>query len=97
MKFPLKKLKPHPKNSEIYELSSIEDLMESISEVGLLQPLIIDQKNQVISGNRRLEAIKRLKWEEVEVIRKQVDNNQEELLLIHHNKQRIKTYSELLN
>ena len=41
--------------------------MESISEVGLLQPLIIDSRNQVISGNRRFESIKRLGWEEVQV------------------------------
>ena len=34
--------------------------MESISEVGLLQPLIIDSQNQIISGNRRFESIKRL-------------------------------------
>ena len=38
-------LKHHPKNKEIYTLSSIEELMESISEVGLLQPLIIDSRN----------------------------------------------------
>ena len=41
-------------------LSSIEELMESISEVGLLQSLIIDQHHQIISGNRRFESIKRL-------------------------------------
>jgi len=41
--------------------------MESISEVGLLQSLIIDTHNQVISGNRRFESIKRLGWDEVEV------------------------------
>ena len=41
--------------------------MESISVVGLLQSLIIDQHHQIISGNRRFESIKRLGWEEVEV------------------------------
>ena len=46
--------------------------MESISEVGLLQPLIIDSRNQVISGNRRFESIKRLGWKEVEVEIKEV-------------------------
>jgi ParB-like chromosome segregation protein Spo0J len=42
MKIKVSSLKHHPKNKEIYTLSSIEELMESISEVGLLQPLIID-------------------------------------------------------
>tara|TARA_B110001450_G_scaffold241510_1_gene251065 strand:+ start:151 stop:276 length:126 start_codon:yes stop_codon:yes gene_type:complete len=37
------KLSHHPKNQEIYDLSSIEELMDSISELGLLQPFIIDQ------------------------------------------------------
>ena len=46
--------------------------MESISEVGLLQPLIIDSRNQVISGNRRFESVKRLGWKEVEVEVKEV-------------------------
>ena len=46
MKVKVSLLKHHPKNKEIYTLSSIEELMESISEVGLLQPLIIDSRNQ---------------------------------------------------
>ena len=61
--------------------------MESILEVGLLQPIIIDSRNQVISGNRRLESIKRLEWDEVEVIRREVKEEEEELLLINYNKQ----------
>ena len=69
--------------------------MESISEVGLLQPPIIDSQNQIISGNRRFESVKRLGWEEVEV--KEVKNGEEELLPIHFNKQRIKRFKELIN
>jgi len=88
-------LKHHPKNKEIYDLSSIDELMESISEVGLLQSLIIDSRKQVISGNRRFESIKRLGWNKVEV--KDVKDGEEELLLIHFNKQRIKSFKELIN
>jgi len=71
--------------------------MESISEVGLLQPLIVDSRNQVISGNRRFESIKRLGWKKVEVIVRVVQEEDEELLLIHFNKQRIKSFKELIN
>ncbi len=67
MKVKVSSLKHHPKNKEIYTLSSIEELMESISEVGLLQSLIIDQHSQIISGNRRFESIKRLGWKEVNI------------------------------
>src|SRR6056300_891542 len=97
MKVKVSSLKHHPKNKEIYTLSSIEELMESISEVGLLQPLIIDSRNQVISGNRRFESVKQLGWEEVEVNLIEVKDGEEELLLIHFNKQRIKSFKELIN
>jgi len=97
MKVKVSSLTHHPKNKEIYTLSSIEELMESISEVGLLQPLIIDSRNQVISGNRRFESIKRLGWKEVEIEVKEVKKGEEELLLIHYNKQRIKSFKELIN
>ena len=96
MKVKISSLKHHPKNKEIYSLSSIDELMESISEVGLLQPLTIDTRNQVISGNRRFESIKRLGWNEVEVIVREVKEDEEELLLIHFNKQRVKTNREVL-
>jgi len=97
MKIKVSSLTHHPKNKEIYTLSSIEELMESISEVGLLQSLIIDQHHQIISGNRRFESIKRLGWNEVEVEVKEVKEGEEELLLIHYNKQRIKSFKELIN
>lgn len=97
MKIKVSQLKHHPKNKEIYSLSSIDELMESISEFGLLQPLIIDQYKQVISGNRRYESIKRLGWEQVEVEQRIVSENEDELLLVHYNKQRIKTFREILN
>ena len=97
MKVKVSSLKHHPKNKEIYTLSSIEELMESISEVGLLQPLIIDSQSQIISGNRRFESIKRLGWKEVQVEVKEVKDGEEELLLIHFNKQRIKSFKNLIN
>jgi len=97
MKLKVSKLQHHPKNKEIYNLSSIEELMESISELGLLQPLVIDQHNQIISGNRRFESIKRLDWKEVEVEQRFVKEGEEEILLVHYNKQRIKTFKEILN
>jgi ParB family chromosome partitioning protein len=97
MKVKVSSLKHHPKNKEIYDLSSIDELMESISEIGLLQPLTIDTRNQVISGNRRFESIKRLGWNQVEVIVREVQEEDEELLLIHFNKQRIKSFKELIN
>ena len=49
-------------------LSGIEDLAASIEQVGLLEPLVVNTENQVISGHRRLRAIKQLEWKSVEVV-----------------------------
>ena len=67
MNIEVSKLFHHPLNQEIYSLSEIDDLSLSIDDVGLLQPLVINQHNQVISGNRRFVAIQRLGWDKVEV------------------------------
>jgi DNA modification methylase len=96
MKVLVDNLKHHPINSEIYNLSSIDELMLSIKKVGLLQSLTIDQHNQIISGNRRFEAIKRLGWKKVEVNRINVKTGDEVLLLINFNVQRKKSIIELL-
>ena len=95
MKTAVKHLKPHPLNAEIYQLSSIEDLAASIEQVGLLEPLVVNTENQVISGHRRLRAIKQLKWKSVEVIvRKDIPQDNEAFYLVQYNQQRIKLASE---
>ena len=97
MKVSISKLKHHPLNKRIYSLSGIESLMESIQQVGLLEPPTIDQHFHVVSGNRRFESIKRLGWKNIEVHQIHVNKGDEVLTLIHFNRQRIKTTQELLN
>ena len=96
MKLSIDKIIPHPKNREIYSLSDLDDLKSSLQTVGLLQPLILNQFNQILSGHRRFECIKELGWEEVEVDIKTIDDEETELYLVHFNKQRIKTTQEVL-
>jgi ParB family chromosome partitioning protein len=45
----------------------ISDLVESMAEFGLLQPIIVDTENTLIAGYRRLEAARALGWESIEV------------------------------
>ena len=97
MKVKVSKLNHHPLNKRIYSLSGIESLMESIQQVGLLEPPTCDQNAQIVSGNRRFEAIKRLGWKEVDVHQINVKKGDEVLTLIHFNRQRIKTTQEMLN
>jgi site-specific DNA-methyltransferase (adenine-specific) len=97
MRVKVSKLTHHPLNKEIYSLSDIDDLVASIEEVGLLQPLVINQHYQVISGNRRLVAIKKLNLNSVNVEKVKVSKKDVAFLLIHHNKQRVKSCREILN
>jgi hypothetical protein len=48
------------------DMGDIEALAESIRELGLLQPIALWPDFTLAGGARRLEAVKRLGWEEVE-------------------------------
>ena len=39
---------------------NVSDLMDSIAEVGLLHPIVINSEYQLIAGHRRLIAYKKL-------------------------------------
>jgi ParB/RepB/Spo0J family partition protein len=97
MKVRVDSLSSHPMNSDIYQLSDVEDLMKSIEEVGILQPITINRDNQILSGHRRWEAVKRLNWIKVDVVRIDIKKGDDILYLIHFNKQRVKTITELLS
>ena len=91
-------LKHHPISSEMYTLSDLENLKENIEVNGLLVPLVIDQNNQVVSGNRRLECLIQLGWEKVDVQVVEVNDDEDLKYLVYsYNKQRKKTTSEILN
>lgn len=64
----VEKLKPHPINESIYDFDKDQhtELKKSIEMNGLLEPITVDNKNQVMSGHRRLHAIKELGWVDVE-------------------------------
>jgi DNA modification methylase len=49
------------------DMGDLLSLASSMSSNGLLNPIIITRDNQLISGLRRLEAAKLLKWEKIEV------------------------------
>ena len=56
MQIPINQLKTCSINAEIYRDSNVEDLMNSIQEVGLLQPIVVTPENIIISGHRRFKA-----------------------------------------
>jgi ParB/RepB/Spo0J family partition protein len=48
------------------ETGDLSQLKRSIQEVGLLMPIIVNEKNELLSGFRRLEACRQLGWIEIE-------------------------------
>lgn len=55
------------KNRIRKDLGDLQPLKESIQKLGLLHPILIDLENTLISGERRLESVKILGWEYVDV------------------------------
>ena len=94
---------PHTLNqnkvtNELYtsEPENFDSIRENIKQVGILEPLIVDTDNVVISGNMRLRIALELGIESVPVIYTKKSQINAKLLTVSHSQQRIKKYSELL-
>ena len=87
-------INPNPTNDEIYDTTDISSLAESIADNGLLEPLVITREGTLLSGHRRLAAVKSLGWEDVEV--RVVDVENEVIALIEHNRYRTKSEKDVL-
>ncbi len=61
MKIEISEINVNPGRRE-GDLTKINELARSISEVGLLNPITIDPDHTLIAGLHRLEAAKRLGW-----------------------------------
>ena len=50
--------------------NAVDAVAESIKQCGYCSPIVIDEDNVILAGHTRLKALKKLKWEEVECVRK---------------------------
>lgn len=66
---PVKDLKPYERNAKKHDETQVKNVMESIKQFGFAQPLVIDKDNVLIIGHCRLIAAKRLKMNDVPVVR----------------------------
>ena len=55
------------KNRFRKDLGNLESLKKSIQEIGLLQPIVIDEQNNLIAGYRRLCAFQELRKTDIDV------------------------------
>ncbi len=49
------------------DLGDLALLMDSLKRYGLMHPILINKKNVLIAGGRRLQAAKELGWKKIEV------------------------------
>lgn len=96
-------LRENPFSIEIYGDDDISDLLESIAEKGIQEPLVIKPDGTIISGHRRYRAVKKLLEEGKitnDVVPCRIVSTQDEIeekdLIITFNKQRKKTHFQLM-
>ena len=62
----LSEIKPYKKNAKKHDETQIKNVMQSIKEFGVVQPIVVDKNNTIIIGHCRYEAIKRLGYDELQ-------------------------------
>lgn len=55
-------------NRQRLDLGDIQDLADSLSRLGLIQPVIINQHKRLIAGGRRCAAATKLGWTDIDVV-----------------------------
>ena len=86
-------LHEHSKSEELYGKDDITDLIESIKEFRMLQPLKVTKSNVIIDGHRRFRAAKELQWDSVSVeyVDKFGSKEEETTAILLYNQHRAKT------
>lgn len=81
------RLQHHPKSMELYGTSEtyVDALVQSISKVGLNNPLFVNERMQVLDGNERLRAIKKLGIKKVRIttVRIRAEHEPEAMVLFN--------------
>ena len=62
----LSEIKPYKKNAKKHDETQIKNVMQSIKEFGVVQPIVVDRNNIIIIGHCRYEAMKRLGYDELQ-------------------------------
>lgn len=87
---PLVKIDPNPQQARS-EMGDIKDLMSSIKEKGILEPILVRPKQgryEIIAGERRFMASKKLGLKDIPCIEKIVEDNEAMEIALIENLQR---------
>ena len=69
VRMPIADLKPDARNPRTHSKRQIEQIAASIDEFGFVNPILIDERNQIIAGHGRLAAAQLLGLDPVPAIR----------------------------
>lgn len=95
-KISIEKIIEYENNTKIHTEEQIEQICNSIKEFGNNDPIAIDENNVIIEGHGRLYALKRLGFEEVDVIRlTHLNEQQKKAYILAHNKLTMNTGFDL--
>lgn len=80
-------IKLYKKNAKLHPQRQIDQIIESIKQFGNNDPIAIDEKNVIIEGHGRYEALKQMGVNEVPVIKlKHLKAQQKKAYILTHNK-----------
>lgn len=65
---PLQELSPYAHNARTHSPEQVAQLVESIKQFGWTNPVLIDEKGEIIAGHGRVMAAEMLKMDSVPVI-----------------------------
>ena len=65
----LNEITEYEKNAKKHDEIQIKNVMESIKEFGMVQPIVVDKNNVIIIGHCRFKALQKLNWQEVPALR----------------------------
>ena len=92
----LKDIKEYENNAKKHPDTQIKQIKESIEQLGYNDPIALDEKNEVIEGQGRLEALKQLKKEKIQILRlNNLSESQKKAYRIAHNKLSLNTDFDL--
>jgi len=100
MKKKISLLKAHPSNEVLYGdagLDQVKDLAENINTYGQITPVVINKSNLILSGHRRISALKLLGRTFAECMIQDISPADEPFYLIAANIQREKNMVQLSN
>jgi ParB family chromosome partitioning protein len=96
VELPIQEIRPNPfQPRKTVDPGALEELVSSIKQVGLLQPIVVRRANgtggavyELIAGERRLRACQQLGWERIPAVQREADDRTLLTLALIENLQR---------